>query len=125
MVRSRDDHCIQVLRLVDHLAEVAVLSRLWVFLRGLSEVPFVHVAQRGDVFALHLVHVLSAAAVDANEAEVELVAGRSRLCQTGGRPKPDPRRGDQKLAPRILCHSVLPLLTIRVTASLKSWRQSI
>ncbi len=51
MVGGRDDHRIQVLRLVDHLAEVAVLSCLGEFFGGLSEVPFIHVAERGDVLA--------------------------------------------------------------------------
>jgi hypothetical protein len=36
-------------------------------------VPFIHVAERGDVFARHLGHVLTAAASDADEAEVELL----------------------------------------------------
>jgi hypothetical protein len=74
MVGSRDDHCIEVLRLVNHLAEVAVLPGLGESFGGLCQVPFIHVAERGDILTCHLGHVLSAAAGDADEAEAELVA---------------------------------------------------
>jgi hypothetical protein len=104
MVRGRDDHRIQVLRLVDHLAEVAEPARLGELFGGFSEMLFVHVAERGDVLARHFGDVLSAAAGDADEAEVELLVGRSRLPEPSGRANPDTGRGDKKLAPCVLRH---------------------
>ena len=84
---------IQIL-LVDELSPIHVGLGLGVPLGGLGQVVFVDVAQCGDVLAGDRVQVVAAPAVDADDADIELLVGRAAcgVRDAAGRPNSRPRR---------------------------------
>jgi hypothetical protein len=77
MVGGADDHGIEAL-VVQALPPVHVSGRIRETLQRVREAGFIHIAERHDILLADRVVVCEAAAPDADEGDVELVAGRVR-----------------------------------------------
>ncbi len=97
VVRRGDDHRVDVLLLVEHLAEIRPLLRVGILLEDGGRVLGVHVAQGHDVLARALGDVVLPHAADADAGDVQLLArgrvaraaqdvpGHNRECRHGRR----------------------------------------
>jgi hypothetical protein len=99
VVGGRDEHRVDVLLRLEHLAEVGVVRGVGAALGGVAEVVLVDVAQRHDLRVGHLqdaLDVLPPAAGDADDGDGELLVGRDGAGDagpTGGDPHPGAEGG--------------------------------
>jgi len=82
MIGRSDHDCVDVLLLVEHLAEVGKDFGLGIFFEGVPGVVRVDVAQGDDIFAAELFEVGCALASNADSGNVDFFAWRSLSVET-------------------------------------------
>jgi hypothetical protein len=92
MVRYGNHDRVDVLLLVEHLAEVRPLLRLGILLKDAPGVLLIHIAQGNDILAAALVEVPLAPPADPDAGDIELLARRHIPRPTQHLPRHDRKR---------------------------------
>jgi len=94
LIGRADGHRVEIL-LIEHLPPIDVGFGPGVFRGGGGEVVFVDIAQGHDVFAADAAHIGPAAAVDADNADVEFFVGRVAFGRRAGAGHPEAACGQR------------------------------